>query len=410
MEFYAVCSIFVMLGFVGYVLQFFAVHSAARESGKNCNMTDPVAGNFRPPVTILKPLKGLDDSLFDNLASFCQLDYPQYEIIFTLQDNNDPAFRIASKIRDKYSHLDITIHVERSAFGLNPKVNNLAPAYARAKHPYVLISDSNVLVERNYLTVIAQHMADPGVGIVSNMIRGTGGRSWGAIFENLHLNSFIVGSVCMLDRILKMPCVIGKSMLMRRTDLEAVGGLSAVRDVLAEDYVIGKRMHDAGKKVVLSTHLINNVNEFWSMKKFLNRHTRWGKLRWKIGGLRYVSELIGNPVFVSCLPIVFWTANEITVLTAALVGSMKILGDYLLARSIDCDMKPSRYLLVPVKDFIIGCIWFIPLLSQTVIWRGNRYLIGKDSCLSPCSESAFGVFTQRLTQSLRDRLAWAWRE
>ena len=400
MDFYVICAFITLLGLIGYALQFHSVRRAARDA----NSGEKFAGvSFCPPVSILKPLKGLDDNLFDNLASFCTLDYPAFEIIFALQDHNDPAFRIATMIQKKFAHLDITVHVERSEHGLNPKVNNLIPAYALAKYPVVLISDSNVMVEKDYLTDSVRHMADPEVGLVSNMIRGTGGRSFGSILENLHLNSFIVGSVCMLDRILGMPCVVGKSMLMRRAAFDAVGGLAAVKDVLAEDYIIGRRMHDAGNRVVLSTHLINNVNEFWSIRKFLNRHTRWGKLRWKIGGFRYVSELVGNPVFVSSLPVLLWEPNQLTLLTAGFVGSVKILGDYLLARTIRSDMKPLRYLLVPFKDFLIGCIWFIPLFSQTVMWRGNRYLIGRDSCLSPCGGSSVWASRYRLSHLVSTR-------
>ena len=132
-------------------------------------------------------------------------------------------------------------------------MNNLIPAYKAAKYEHILISDSNVMLERTYLTEIMKHMADPQVGLVSNLIKGVGGRSVGSAFENLHLNSFIMGSVCFLDKFLRMPCVVGKSMLMRKKDLEEIGGFKAVKDVLAEDYIIGKKMQEHGKKVVLSS-------------------------------------------------------------------------------------------------------------------------------------------------------------
>jgi len=139
---------------------------------------------------------------------------------------------------------------------------------------------------------------------VSNLIRGVGGRSIGAVLENLHLNSFIIGSVSFLDQFLGMPCVIGKSMLMKKEDLQALGGLEAFKDILAEDFIIGREMTKAGKKVALSNYLVSNVNEYWDVKRFLNRHTRWGKLRWRIGGLKYFSEILANPVFVAALPVV----------------------------------------------------------------------------------------------------------
>lgn len=406
MEFFLVCMSIAALGLIAYMVQIGTVYSqVSLPHPHNSGEGSTSSPHFFPPVSILKPLKGLDDNLFDNLASFCQLDYPAYEVIISVQDHNDPAYRIARMVQQKYAECDISIVVQRCDAGLNPKVNNLIPAYERAKYSYFLISDSNVMVQRSYLKDIVRHMEDPSVGLVSNIIRGVGGYSLGSVLENLHLNSFIVGSVCFLDRVLKMPCVVGKSMLMRKDDFERIGGFDAVRNVLAEDYLLGRLIHEQGKRVVLSNHIIDNVNEFWSVRKFINRHTRWGKLRWKIGGIRYISELVGNPVFVASLPLLVWEANQMTALSAALVALMKIAGDYTLARKIQGDMKPSRYLLVPFKDIVIGIIWFIPLFSQTVSWRGNRYLIGRNSLLSAVPDGAFTTMWCRLSNAILARFA-----
>ncbi len=397
MEIFYIFAGITILGLIAYGLQIWAVRSTLK---KNTGVVE-----YYPPVSILKPLKGLDDNLFDNLASFCTQDYPEYEIIFSLQDHNDPAFKVARKIRDKYPEKNISIIVEKCDTGLNPKVNNLIPAYKASQHGYVLISDSNVMVDKGYLKAIVKHIKDPDVGLVSNIIKGAGGNTIGSIFENLHLNSFIIGSVCFLDKFLKMPCVIGKSMLMRKKDLEAIGGFKAVKDVLAEDYVIGKRMHEIGKKVVLSNYAINNVNEYWGIKRFLNRHTRWGKLRWKLGGIKYISELIGNPVFMSFIPMLSWEISRTTVSFALFVSLIKVMGDSYLGKITDSDSSPMVYLLSPVKDMIIGLIWFVPILSNTVAWRGNRYIIGKDSMLSPCPETGMWAWRYRIVDAIKARIA-----
>jgi ceramide glucosyltransferase len=401
MIFFWICAGITLIGVVGFALQMIAVRSYTAPFSSKEN--DRLPGNLLP-VSILKPLKGLDDGLFDNLESFCNLDYPVYEIIFALQNRNDPAFKVVKKIKEKYPLKDISIVVEFCDEGLNPKVNNLIPAYKRAKYDLLLVSDSNVRVEKDYLRAIAVHMDDPSVGLVSNMIKGVNGRSIGAVLENLHLNSFIVGSVCFLDKYLGLPCVIGKSMLMRRGDLEAIGGFGAVKDLLAEDYIIGERMHKLGRKVVLSNHVIRNVNEYWGVKKFVNRHTRWGKLRWHIGGVKYVPELIGNAVFISCLPLVF-SPLRLSLLLAATVSSVKIARDFYIGRKIGSGMNPFSYFLVPVKDFFIGCIWFVPLLSNRVAWRGNRYLIGKDSQLFSCSQPGKRQWRPGIISAIRTKLA-----
>jgi ceramide glucosyltransferase len=396
------------IGLLAYGFQIWSIRSKLKTTTMNIKKDEqcllPFAG-FCPPVSILKPLKGLDDNLFDNLESLCIQDYPEYEIIFSLQDHNDPAYKVAGKIKEKYPDKDISVITEKCNIGLNPKVNNLIPAYKIAKYEHILISDSNVMANSNYLQDISKHMKDPDVGLVSNIIKGTRGRSFGSIFENLHLNSFIMGSVCFLDKFLKMPCVVGKSMLMRKKDLEDIGGFRAVKDVLAEDYVIGEKIHKMGKKVILSSHMIKNVNEYWGIRKFVNRHTRWGKLRWKIGGIRYFSELLSNTVFMSFLPIFFWEPSKITFIFAAGVSSIKILGDIYIGRRIKTNMNCLLYFLSPIKDLLIGLIWFVPLFSNTVMWRGNRYIIGKDSMLSLCPETGLWSWRYRIMNTIKTRFA-----
>jgi len=421
----------IILGLIGFGFQIWSVRA-------KLNTYDMKRGNYRnkaiastqiytqsnaqpflPPISILKPLKGLDDNLFDNLESLCIQDYPRYEIIFALQDHNDPACKVAMKIKEKYPDRDITVSVKRCNAGLNPKVNNLIPAQEKAKYEYILVSDSNVMVDKNYLKQIVKHMGHPEVGLVSNMIQGVGGRSFGAIFENLHMTSFVIGSVCFLEKFLKMPCVVGKSMLMRKRYLESIGGFMSVKDVLAEDYIIGKKMKEQGKRVILSDYVIKNINEYWGIRKFLNRHTRWGKLRWRIGGMRYVSELFTNTVFMAFLPIVLWEPTRMTISFAMGVSSLKVFGDLYLSSLVQehntnkntelepgiPPLSPLCYLLSPIKDLIIGIVWFIPLFSNTVVWRGNRYIISKDSALSPHNESRIWLWSYRLLSAVRARVA-----
>ncbi|HCC68822.1 MAG TPA: ceramide glucosyltransferase [Nitrospiraceae bacterium] len=408
MEIFYIFAGLTLLGLIAYGLQIWAVRSTLKSKHHKKTIEESayslVPTAYHPPISILKPLKGLDDNLFDNLESFCTQDYPKYEIIFALQNHNDPAYKVAKKIKDKYPDRDISIIVERCDDGLNPKVNNLIPAYKASKYPYILVSDSNVMVDNKYMRETIKHMEDPEVGLVSNIVKGVRGNTIGSIFENLHMNTFILGGVCSLNKFLKMPCVVGKSMLMRRGDLEAIGGFKSVKDVLAEDYIIGRKMHKRGRKVILSNYIIRNVNEYWGLKKFLNRHTRWGKLRWKIGGIRYFAELINNAILMSLLPIFLWEPSKITISFALLTCLIKISGDLYLGKKTGAELNPFLYLLSPVKDLVIGLIWFVPILSNTVVWRGNRYIIRRDSMLSPYPETGLWSWRYRLVNAIKARL------
>jgi ceramide glucosyltransferase len=403
MEVFWIISGLTLLGVIGYGLQIFAVCSYA-ETIRRPGQERDVIETF-PPISVLKPLSGLDDNLFDNLESFCLQDYPKYEILCSIQDPNDPAYRVAEKVKKKFPEREITILVERCNDGLNPKVNNMLPAYRHARYPYILISDSNVMVDRDYLRKNILLMEDPKIGLVTNLIRGVGAKTMGSLFENLHLNSFILGNVCFLKRFLNIPCVVGKSMLMRRCDLEAIGGLSAFKEMLAEDHFIGEKVRERGQEVIVSNYMISNVNEYWGLKRFLNRHLRWGKMRLKILGYKYVAELIGNPVFLSSTSLLFEGPSKRALILIASVSLAKGVGDFYVGQKIDAQLRPLAYLLSPLKDLLMGLVWFMSITNDTVVWRGKRYQIGENTALFPCTQKGIWTWRYRFMDRIRARVA-----
>jgi ceramide glucosyltransferase len=389
--------VLVSLGSAVVVLQNLAIRFAVRKhpivpekaflsgtaSESGASSSQPASHEFCPPISILKPLTGLDDDLFANLLSFCSQDYPEYEIIFALESADDPALELAYKLQKQCPRKKISVIVKQRDDAFNPKVNNLISAYGVSQFPYILISDSDVRVGRDYLREIIKPMADPQVGLVNNLIRGIESRSIGALLENLHLNAFVIGNVAIMTSFFKMPVVVGKSMLMRKKDFEAIGGFAVVTRVLAEDYVLGTLMHNQGKRVITSGYLVNAVNHYRTMKQFLKRHGRWGKLRWKLGGAGYVSEIMTNAVFLSCFaPVVMGPTTSALSLTAA-AWLIKITGDYTLGKRIGSAHRFYHYLLSPLKDIIVGFIWFVPFFSRTVVWRKHIYKITKGSVLVP---------------------------
>jgi ceramide glucosyltransferase len=390
----------VMVGIVNIVLQNLAIRSSIPKNqilhesvfltgekrtlrGKENLLSQTQSMGFSPPISILKPLKGLDDDLLDNLVSFCEQDYPDYEIIFCLEEANDPALKLAEQIKKMYPNKKISIVIKESDYALNPKVNNLITAYRKSKFPYFLISDSDVKVDKNYLMQIIKHMEDPHVGLVSNLVRGIESRTIGALLENLHLNSFVIGNVALLTTFFKMPVVVGKSMLLRKKAFEDIGGFEAVKNVLAEDYAIGQRMNKKGARVITSGHVINAVNRSRTLKQFLKRHTRWGTLRWKLGVIGYIAEIISNAVFIACLALIVVGPTTPSITLAAAVFCLKIIGDYVLGKRIRSAHRFFHYFISPLKDIIIGFIWFVPFISRTVMWRRHKYKITKGSVLIP---------------------------
>jgi ceramide glucosyltransferase len=343
-------------------------------------------GGGLPPVSILKPLKGVDDRLLDNLEGFCRLDYPEYEIIFCIQGISDPALRVARRVKEAHPERRISIVVAECRKGLNPKVSNMIPGYAAAKYPYLLISDSNVAPAPGYLREAMSHFRDPDVGLVSHLVRGVGARTLGARLESQHLNTFILPSVCLLDSMFSMQCVVGKSMLMRRADLDALGGFAGVKDYLAEDYILGERFRKAGWKVVVSSSPVDTVNVYRTVRQFLARHARWNRMRFSIAGPKYFTELVTNPVGLSLLMVAAAGGGPEATGLAVAVAAAKVAMDAALLCLLGGTREARWAFLGPMRDLMAFGLWFSAFFSRNVEWRGRTLRITRGSRLVPVGE------------------------
>ncbi|HEY2031669.1 MAG TPA: ceramide glucosyltransferase, partial [Myxococcales bacterium] len=246
-----------------------------------------------PPVTILKPVKGEEPGLYENLASFAAQDFPDYEMLIGAEDATDPALTVARQVQRDFPHARIRVVTGARRLGLNPKVNVLASLARHAAHDVVVISDSNVRAGKSYLRETAAELSRPSVGLVTNVLTGRG-RGAGATFENLHLHSFVAGGTSLARVAAGRACVIGKSMMFRLSDLSKLGGFWAVRNVLAEDYVIGRSFERAGYEVALSPCLVEVTNDGWTLDRFVNRHLRWAQMRRRVAPLAYFAEVLLN--------------------------------------------------------------------------------------------------------------------
>jgi ceramide glucosyltransferase len=346
-----------------------------------------------PPITVLKPVKGDEPGLYENLASLATQDYPAYEILVAAEDARDPALEVARQVRDDFPDVRIGVHAGARPLGLNPKVNLLSVLFDRARHDTVLISDSNVRVGPQYLRQLAAEMSDPAVGLVTNMVVGEGS-GLGALLETLHLNSFVAAATSIARVAVGRACVIGKSMLLRRSDLARMGGLHEVRNVLAEDFVIGRMYELAGFRVALSPYLITCVNDGWTVERFLNRHLRWAQMRRRIAPAAYFGELLLNPVVWITLGALLLYATgpalDLRLLAIAAAGiAVKCASDSLVSRRLRGRLpRFAEILLIPLKDLAVAAIWLVGCFRRRVSWRGNELRIGQGSVLAMVEEAA----------------------
>lgn len=246
----------------------FALRSRRRRPGKSI---------ARPGISILKPLKGLDPGIRENLESFFRLQYQDWELIFSVNDGEDLVVPLVRQIMAKYPKVKARIVVGAVPAGINPKVNNLIRPFAMAANDWVLISDSNTRVDPEFLNRLVIDL-EPRTALKYCVVTGEGASSFGARLDSIAINTFYARGTWLGDA-LKFPCVTGKAMLMRKSALEALGGIEALAPEVAEDFVIGQAFHRLGYGVMVSLDPIRQFVGRCTFSGYWARTVRWGRIR-----------------------------------------------------------------------------------------------------------------------------------
>jgi ceramide glucosyltransferase len=322
------------------------------------------------PVSVLKPVAGIDDGLEANLRTFFEQDYPRYEIVFGVQGEEDPALDLIRRMMREHPDVDARVVVHDGGRGINPKVSNLRAMLTAAHHDLVVVSDSNIRVHPSYLREMQSEMGRPEVGLVTSLFAGVGEKTLGALVENAHLNATVVAGVVVPSEVFGHPVAVGKSMMFRRSLIDKIGGLESVAYVLAEDYVIGRMFHEAGFDVRLCPQPVMNVIAKSSLSTFCRRQLRWNMIRLRLQPFPFLLEPLTVPFFTAAIAIVlgappFWTLGWALAITAARDAVQWIM------------MRGARGLLpalfvIPLREILVFAVWIATFPKRHVTWRGNR--------------------------------------
>jgi ceramide glucosyltransferase len=330
-----------------------------------------------PPVTLLKPLCGIEPGLEAHLRSFFEQQYPTYEVIFGARHQDDPALDIARRVSARYPSVRAEIVITGEPWRPNAKVCSLVKMYEHARHDYLIISDSDVTVGPNYIAEVVQPLLDPKNGMVTCLYRGlpTGG-TW-AKLEALGMSVEMTAGAIVANLLEGMRFALGPTMAIRRDALEAVGGFEPLADYCADDYVLGREVADSGRRVVMSHHVIDHVVINRRFACSMHHQMRWMKstrfsrhaghagtamtfaMPFGLLGLAAAGALhhwlLGAGLFVAAY------LNRVVLAIAAGWGVVR-------------DRRALRLAwLYPLRDLMGFVFWCASYAGRKIVWRGDRY-------------------------------------
>jgi len=328
-----------------------------------------------PPISILKPLKGTDPEIDESFRSHCLQDYPQYELIFGVSDPDDPAIESVKELQRKFPGRRIQLVVSPKILGANVKVSTLAQMLAEARYDYLIVNDSDIRVQPDYLRRVTAPLADLRVGMVTCLYRGVAGATLGSRLEALGISTDFCASVLAARQLEGgIRFGLGSSLAFRRAELEKIGGFASFVDYLADDYELGRRMAGLGLKVELSDVVVETYLPAYSLGEFFAHQLRWARgvrdaRRGGYMGLVFTFGFLWALLALAASRGAFWACIALAVtlfvrLAVALVVGRGVLGD----RQI-----PKAAWLIPLRDLLTVAIWIASLGGHTVTWRGERF-------------------------------------
>ncbi|MCA9397216.1 glycosyltransferase [candidate division WWE3 bacterium] len=349
---------------------------------------DTTISDELPMISIIKPVKGIDENLRLNFLSFIYQGYEGvFEIIFTLENNKEDAFPLVEQLAQEFpSIVKVALSGEWNGIG-NPKVHNLIAGEKEALGDIILISDADVVVHRNYLTEIATYFqTDSTVAAVTSLYRFRSGKTfWAIIYGLIFTANNVIGY--WLTIFSKAHFLFGASIAIRREVLNDVGGFAAVKDYLMEDLYLARLLKKKNYHIILTKYPILVVKEYWSFAEYVANSLRWFVCIRKTSFRYYILlGLLPIPSFIAVITLIYGInySSQLLIWSALAILLIKVL---VATVSVFIEKETGYrkillFWLIPFAEMSMSIIWFYSLLTSSVHWRGRHYQVGQNGRIS----------------------------
>jgi ceramide glucosyltransferase len=334
-------------------------------------------------ISVLKPLKGTDPGMYEAFRSHCLQNYPNYEIIFGVSDPADPAIEVIARLKSEFPKRDIRLAICTEILGTNVKVSNLVHMLREARHEFVIVNDSDILVPPNYLARVAGALSKPEVGLMTCLYRGKAANTLGSRLEALGIGTdFSAGVLVAQELEGGLRFGLGATLALRKRDLKSVGGFESMLEYLADDYQVAAKLAELDLRVELSDVIVDTFLPPYSLREFLDHQLRWGRTiresrPWGYFGLvttfgfawALLAVVVGQGALWSWILLALSFAVRMSMAFAVGVRALR-----------DPDLVPWLW-LIPLRDLLAVLIWIGSLFGNKVRWRGEEFRLKKGKLL-----------------------------
>jgi ceramide glucosyltransferase len=352
--------------------------------------------NYTPGVSLLKPVRGTDFATYENYASFCHQDYPDYEILFAVNDAADAAVPLIHRLIAEFPNRPIRLLVGAENLGANRKVNKLARLSGEAQYEILVLTDGDVRVGPNYLREVVAPFVEESTGAVTSFYRGIAEANLGADIEAVGASSDFFAGVLMAELTEGINFALGASIVTTKRWLAKIGGFESIAGMLADDYELGLRIAQAGGRVILSRESVWTTYPAQTAKTFWEHQLRWARTVRLCRPLSYFGL-----IFTLGLP---WVVLAALVAPTRWIAAAYLLA-YLVLRHIMAwtvgvwgvgdEVLRKKLWLVPLRDAIYAAVWVAGFASSRITWGGQDYTMHKGQMVpvtpSPAPDSAPAV-------------------